>query len=258
MTGNGVGEKEDETNVYYITSAEGLKWVEAQEDKYFAGKTIKLVNDIDMAGVTIEKPIHFWNGRTTFDGQNYTISNLTMSTTSTEKKPFGLFGGTADIKNVKFDNANISGYSYVAVVAGNLYGNIDNCHVANSTVTCTYWMAGAMSGQYNAGNVTNCSVKNTTVTGPAAVGALIGNINETAGERKVENCVVEGCTVAQNSSFGGNYDLMFASAVGLINIDNSTVYFNDVTVTNTTVKGVASDALFGEAEDAVHCYGDHL
>ena len=245
MTGNGVGEKEDETNVYYITSAEGLKWVEAQEDNYFAGKTIKLANDIDMAGVNIEKPIHFWSGRTTFDGQNYTISNLTMTTTSTEKKPFGLFGGTADIKNVKFDKANISGYSYVAVVAGNLYGNIENCHVANSTVTCTYWMAGAMSGQYNAGNVTNCSVKNTTVTGPAAVGALVGNINETAGERKVENCIVEGCTVAQNSSFGGDYDLMFASAVGLININNSTVHFNNVTVADTKVKGAESTLLFG-------------
>jgi hypothetical protein len=256
MTGNGVGENEDEANVYYISSAEGLKWVEAQEDKFFAGKTIKLANDIDMTGVTIEKPIHFWNGRTTFDGQNYTISNLTMSTTSTEKKPFGLFGGTADIKNVKFDNANISGYSYVAVVAGNLYGNIENCHVANSTVTCTYWMAGALSGQYNAGNVTNCSVKNTTVTGPAAVAALIGNINETAGERKVENCVVEDCTIAQNSSFGGDYDKMFATAVGLINIDNSNVYFNDVTVANTTVKGLESILLFGSKDDTTTVYVD--
>ncbi|MBO7189694.1 MAG: hypothetical protein J6V55_03825, partial [Alistipes sp.] len=180
MVANGVGLKNGE---YFVMSAQGLAWVEAQEDKYFSGKTIKLANDIDMTGVTIEKPIHFWGGRTTFDGQDYTISNLTMSTTSTEKKPFGLFGGTADIKNVKFNNANISGYSYVAVVAGNLYGNIENCHVSNSSVTCTYWMAGAMSGQYNAGNVTNCSVTNTTITGPAAVGALIGNINETAGER---------------------------------------------------------------------------
>ena len=239
---NGVGMKDGE---YFVMSAQGLAWVEAQEDKYFAGKTIKLANDIDMTGVTIEKPIHFWNGRTTFDGQDYTISNLTMSTTSTEKKPFGLFGGTADIKNVKFDNANISGYSYVAVVAGNLYGNIENCHVSNSHVTCTYWMAGAMSGQYNAGNVTNCSVTNTTITGPAAVGALVGNINETAGERKVENCTVTGCTVAQNGSFGGDYDKMFGTAVGLVNISNSKVYINGCKVENTTVKGATSANIFG-------------
>ena len=242
MVANGVGLKDGE---YYVMSAQGLVWVEAQEDKYFAGKTIKLANDIDMTGVTIEKPIHFWGGRTTFDGQDYTISNLTMSTTSTEKKPFGLFGGTADIMNVKFDKANISGYSYVAVVAGNLYGNIENCHVSNSSVTCTYWMAGAMSGQYNAGNVTNCSVTNTTITGPAAVGALVGNINETAGERKVENCTVTGCTVAQNGSFGGDYDKMFGTAVGLVNINNSKVYINGCKVEDTTVKGATSANIFG-------------
>ena len=242
MFANGIGMKNDE---YYVTSAQGLVWVEAQADNFFAGKTIKLANDIDMDGVTIANPITFWNGRTTFDGQNYTISNLTMSTASTEKKPFGLFGGTADIKNVKFDNANISGYSYVAVVAGNLYGNIENCHVSNSSVTCTYWMAGALSGQYNSGNVTNCTVTRTTVTGPAAVGALVGNINETAGERKVENCTVTGCTITQNGSFGGDYDKMFAAAVGLININNSKVYFTNCTIENTTVKGTESTDLFG-------------
>ena len=247
MVANGVGLKDGE---YYVMSAQGLVWVEAQEDKYFAGKTIKLANDIDMTGVTIANPIIFWDGRTTFDGQNYTISNLTMSTDSTEKKPFSLFGGTADIKNVKFDNANISGYSYVAVVAGNLYGNIDNCHVSNSRVTCTYWMAGAMSGQYNSGNVTNCSVTKTTITGPAAVGALVGVINETEGERKVEKCTVTDCTIAQNGSFGGNYDEMFGAAVGLINIENSTVHFNECTVENTTVKGNESTTLYGVCESS--------
>ena len=253
MVANGVGVKDGE---YFVMSAQGLAWVEAQEDKYFAGKTIKLANNIDMTGVTIEKPIHFWSGRTTFDGQNYTISNLTMSTSSTEKKPFGLFGGTADIKNVKFDKANISGYSYVAVVAGNLYGNIENCHVSNSSVTCKYWMAGAMSGQYNAGNVTNCSVTNTTITGPAAVGALIGNINETEGERKVENCTVTGCTVAQNGSFGGDYDKMFGTAVGLVNIENSKVYINGCKVENTTVKGATSANIFGLSSDNTTIYVD--
>ena len=234
---------------YCIFTADGLVWVEAQTDGFFAGKTVKLMSDIDMTDVTIANPIKFWNpeNRTTFDGQNHTISNLTMSTTSTARNPFSLFTGTADIMNVKFDNANISGYSYVAVVAGNLYGNIENCHVSNSSVKCTYWMAGALSGQYNSGNVTNCSVTNTTVTGPAAVGALVGVVNETSGERKLENCTVTDCNVIQEGSFGGDYDKMFGAAVGLINIENSTVRFNG-TVTNTTVKGEASsnDNIFGD------------
>lgn len=239
--------KSGDERTYYLTNASSFIWAEKQKDNFFAGKTIKLANDINMTGVTIEKPIHFWNpeNRTIVDGQNYTISNLTMSTTSTEKKPFGLFGGTADIKNLRFNNANVSGYSYVAVVAGNLYGNVENCHVVNSAVTGTYWMVGAMSGQYNAGNVTNCSVTNTTINGPAAVGALIGCINETTGERKVENCTVTGCTIVQNGSFGGDYDEMFGTAVGLINIDNSTAEFNKCYVEATTVKEIESNELFG-------------
>ena len=239
---------------YYISNANGLVWVEAQADNFFAGKTIYLLNDIDMTGVEIKNPIHFWNGKTTVDGQNHTISNLTMSTTSTAKNPFSLFGGTADIKNIKFDKANISGYSYVAVVAGNLYGNIDNCHVSNSSVKCTYWMAGAMSGQYNNGNVTNCTVTNTTVTGPAAVGALVGNINESAGVRNIENCKVSGCTIAQNESFGAYYDDMFAAVVGLINIENSTVNFNNCEVENTTVRGNQSKSLYGLGVETTTVY----
>lgn len=242
---------------YCIFTADGLVWVEAQTDGFFAGKTVKLMSDIDMTDVTIANPIRFWNpeNRTTFDGQNHTISNLTMSTTSTAKNPFGLFSGTADIKNIKFDNANISGYSYVAVVAGSLYGNIENCHVSNSSVKCTYWMAGALSGQYNSGNVTNCSVTNTTVTGPAAVGALVGVVNETSGERKLDNCTVTDCKVIQEGSFGGDYDKMFGAAVGLINIENSTVRFNG-TVTNTTVKGEASndDNIIGDFDGSTKVY----
>ena len=248
---NGVSKVNGE---YYISNVNGLLWVEAQVDNFFAGKTIKLAADLDMNGVTIANPIKFWDGRTTFDGQNHTISNLTMSTKSTEKKPFSLFTGTADIKNLKFDKANISGYSYVAVVAGNLYGNIENCHVTNSNVTCTYWMAGAFSGQYNSGNVTNCSVENTTITGPAAVGALVGVINETAGERKIENNTVKNCEIKQNGSFGGDYDNMFGTAVGLINTENAVVYFTDNTIESTTVKGEDTASLFGAYETSNTIY----
>ena len=252
---NGVGVK---GNTYNITTANGLVWVEAQADDFFAGKTVQFGCDINMAGVTIEKPIKFWQpeNRTTVNGQNYTISNLTMSTTSTAKEPFGLFGGTADIKNIKFDNANITGYSYVAVIAGNLYGDIDNCHVSNSSVTAGYWMAGAMSGQYNGGNVTNCSVTKTEIKCPAAAGAIVGNINEAVGERKIENCEINECTIKTNGTFGGNYDMMFGSVIGLINISNSKVYLTNCRVTNTTVKGQTDSALYGVSPSSTIVYID--
>ena len=68
-------------NDYYIYNANGFLWVEAQADNFFAGKTVKLFNDIDCTDVAI-KAIKFWNpeNKTTFDGQNYTIYNLDIST----------------------------------------------------------------------------------------------------------------------------------------------------------------------------------
>ena len=117
-------------------------------------------------------------------------------------------------------------------------------------------MAGALSGQYNSGNVTDCSVTNTTVTGPAAVGALVGVVNETKnGERELDNCTVTDCKVIQEGSFGGDYDKMFGAAVGLINIENLTVRFSG-TVTNTTVKGEASsnDNIFGDFDGSTKVY----
>ena len=233
---------------YYITSAEGFAWVEAQSDAFFAGKTIKLANNIDMAGIEYN-PIRFWEpeNKTTFDGQNYTISNITIGNSSLSNA--ALFNGTLSVKNLKIDNATVTGNGYVAVIGGNIYGNIDNCHISNSTVTGNYWQVGGFAGQYNSGNITNCSITNTSITGPSAVGALAGITNETSGERKFENCTISGCKIKQNYSFGGDYDLYYGVATGLINISNSTVHFTNVTVADTTVKNEASDTLFGVVND---------
>ena len=233
---------------YYITSAEGFAWVEAQADAFFAGKTIKLANNIDMAGIEYN-PIRFWEpeNKTTFDGQNYTISNITIGNSSLSNA--ALFNGTLSVKNLKIDNATVTGNGYVAVIGGTIYGDIDNCHISNSTVIGNYWQVGGFAGQYNSGNITNCSITNTSITGPSAVGALAGITNETPGERKFENCTISGCTIEQNHSFGGDYDSYYGVATGLVNISNSTVCFNNCTVKNNTIKGVASDTLVGEVED---------
>ena len=244
LVASGVTTKDGE---YYITSAEGFAWIEAQADAFFAGKTIKLANNIDMEGVEYN-PIRFWEPehKTTFDGQDYTISNITIGNDSLNSA--ALFNGTLSVQNLKIDNATVTGNGYVAVIGGIIYGNIDNCHISNSTVTGNYWQVGGFAGQFNSGNITNCSITKTSITGPSAVGALAGITNEQTGERKFEDCTISGCTIKQNYSFGGDYDLYYGVATGLINISNSTVYFNNCTVENNTIKGEASDTLFGEAE----------
>ena len=238
---------------YYISNAAGYAWVDAQTENFFGNKTIQLTANIDFGGATLT-PIKFWNSHPTFDGNGYTLSNFVIGN-SGYKVGSGLFSGTFDVKNLNVENANVTG-DYVGVISGQMYGNIDNCSVKNSVINGSYWQTGALAGQYNAGNVTNCVVDNCTINGQSAVGGLIGILNETAGTRTIENCVVRNTAINQTGSFGANYDNYFGVAVGLINIDNSTVYVNNCTFEDNTLKGAASNKLYGEAASSTRVVVD--
>lgn len=230
---------------YYISNAAGYAWVDAQTDSFFLNKTVAFTSDIDFGGKTLT-PVKFWNGNVVIDGQGHTLSNFVIGH-SGSKTGSGLFVGTFNVQNLNVDKANVTG-DYAGVISGQMYGNIDNCTVTNSTINGTYWQTGALVGQYNAGNITNCVVDGCTVNGMSAVGALVGILNETAGVRKIEGCTVKNTTIAQTGSFGGDYDKYFGVAVGLINVANSTVNFADCTFVNNTLKGVESGVVYGETD----------
>jgi hypothetical protein len=158
----------------------------------------------------------------------------------------GLFSGTLTIKNLTVDNATATG-KYVGILSGNMYGNIENCTVKNSTVNGTYWQTGALAGQYNGGNVIGCTVENCTINGLSAVGGLVGIVNENGGVRKIENCTLKNNVINQTGSFGAYYDKLFGVAIGYINIANSTVIIDGCTVEGNTLRGELSDRLYGEA-----------
>ena len=245
----------DAAGNYYVSGAEGFSWIEAQSDTAFAGKTISLLCDIDMTDVDY-KPIRFFDPEnpTTFDGQGYTISNLTIDNSSAANQ--ALFNGVVNVKNLNVDNAFVSGNGYAAVIGGSVYGNIENCHVTNSTVVGGYWQVGGIVAQHDSGNILNCSIVDSTITGPSAVGAIVGITNESAGVRRIENCKVEGCDITANYGFGGDYDNFYGAIVGLINIENSTVYMTGCTVSDTTVKGVETNAFYGVVESGTQVIVD--
>ena len=232
-------------NCVHILNAEGWAWMEAQADSYFSGKTILLDNDIDFENATIPAT-RFWDPEysATFDGQNHTISNFTIAAGDQS----ALFNGVANISNLKVDNATISGRGYTAVIGGNLYGNIVNCHVSNSNVTGTYWQVGGLVGQWNSGSISNCSVVDTTITAPASVGLIVGVFNEAGGIRKIENCVVKNSAIVQNFSFGADYDTLYGVIAGYLNATVGVVqyHFNNNTIENTTLLGATSTLLYGE------------
>jgi hypothetical protein len=112
------------------------------------------------------------NFRGSFDGQKFTITNLTINATTSGRGLFGYTNG-ATISNVGLRNVNISGGSYVGGVVGQMNGGtVQNCFVTGS-VTGTSMMVGGVAGQ--ATTVQNC-YSTAAVTGDGPVGGVAGYV----------------------------------------------------------------------------------
>ena len=214
----------DETNIE-IYSEEGLRWFADQVNSgadTFAGKTVKLTNNITLTNlwtpIGVERVAKSFQG--TFDGQNYTISNLKVN--STDEAGFFGYNWKGNIKNVKFDNANIVGAHYAGVVVGwadgaqnggeNTRWSVENCHVTNSTVTVAAVnndlgdKAGAIVGYAYAIDVLGCSVATTTIKAYRDLGGIVGILNtKNLHTALVDNCVVgNGVTLIVDNSVNYN------------------------------------------------------
>ncbi len=154
----------------------------------YSNKTVVLLNDIDLSSVNWT-PI----GQTstqkmfkgTFDGNGYTIKNLTIDDDSDTNKTNGhaLFGwlqGT--VKNLTIDNASVKAHHNVGIIAGYTEsGTIENCKVTNSIIEATHKdddlcgdKVGGITGFVSMGYVKNCTVSNTTITAGRDAGYVVG------------------------------------------------------------------------------------
>ncbi len=212
------------TKTVYIDSAAGLfafaNDVNVKGNNY-SGKTVALTKDIDLenkawtpigqTGATEFKGI--------FDGQGYTIKNLTIDSSAQTGANYssGLFGWIEShsnqgvtIMNVNVDGASVTGNHNVAVIAGYLYGKVINCHVTNATVVANHAnddacgdKAGVIVGYAGPAvdkvSITDCSATNSTVTAGRDAGQLIG-AGYNAG---VSNCTATNVTVSANGQCTG-------------------------------------------------------
>lgn len=159
-----------------------------------------LQKDLDFTGVTFASPFtQAFSG--TFDGQGFTLSNITFERIVAYTGVFGYIT-TGTVKNVKFDNVTIgtkeapiqmATSSMVGIVAGyvnNQTGKIENVHVTNSTIayqtsSTVRAHAGAIVGD-SRGDVQQAVAENTSIYvkstsyGTINVGGAVGNLNETA------------------------------------------------------------------------------
>ncbi|GEM_PF-2795930 len=176
-------------NPYQISTC-----LELQEMKNDPSANYILVNDIDCSDTVNWNPER-WVGNTgfdpvgrgatpfsgTLDGQGYKITNLyiyRMETNVGERKRFGLFGyttGSAQIKNVGLENAQVAGNTEVGGLVGNNAGTITNSYVTGNISGATsgsQYMAGGLVGT-NSGTITN-SYASTNVRAGGYVGGLTG------------------------------------------------------------------------------------
>lgn len=158
----------------------------------YSGKTVYLMNDIDMSTVCSSTlgswtPIGteetYFTG--TFDGQNHKIDNIYINTSNMYKGLFRVNDGT--IKNIIINSGTLKGGSYFGSIAGVNNGTIDSCGNNVNISSIGHYVggiAGYLSGNiyrcYNAGNVTSTGRSNSTYneasTGGIAGGAYSANI----------------------------------------------------------------------------------
>lgn len=102
----------------------------------------------------------------TFDGNNYTITGLTVNQTRNCVGLIGCIGSDGTVKNVKLENVNITGNGYsVGGVAGRNYGTIENCSVDGTLTNYVQYLGGVVGD--NLGSIIGCSSSGTiTGTGP--------------------------------------------------------------------------------------------
>jgi hypothetical protein len=181
-----------------------------------------------------------------FEGNDHTISNLTITNTSTGM--FTEIGAGGEVKNLTLVNCTINANGYVGGIAGINSGTIRNCAVQGN-VSGTYsgiglGGTGGLAGE-NRGTVENCYFVG-NVTGKSCVGGVVG-FNDGG---KVVNCYAAGNTVTGTNNYvggvvGGNEDGTVQNCVALNRNISASTDFGRVVGINSVVAVNLSETLIG-------------
>ncbi|MDR1870217.1 MAG: hypothetical protein LBQ82_09580 [Treponema sp.] len=166
------------------------------------GAYYELVADIDLSASTENwTPIgHTTTGSPpftgTFNGNGYTITDLTITDFSeigSEQGMFGTIGVGGTVKNLALVRCAINARGDVGGVAGKNFGTVISCSVSGSIIG-----SGSVGGVvgYNEGTVSNC-YSTGTISGDSDVGGIVGN-----NQVEVENCYSTS-TVSGGGNIGG-------------------------------------------------------
>ncbi|MFD0681135.1 MULTISPECIES: metallophosphoesterase [unclassified Paenibacillus] len=139
----------------------------------------QLSANIDMSNVTFSaigggtSPAPFLG---TFNGNGYTIRNLTLASSNKSTGFFAYIGTGGRVANLKLVNVDITGGSSTGAIAGTSTGTIENSYVDGKVTGGSN--TGGIVGLLHAGTLQNSSV--TAAVYGTTVGGLIGGTNWTS------------------------------------------------------------------------------
>lgn len=119
----------------------------------------------------------------TFNGNRKVISNFTYSDSTATGDFLGLFrkiGSAGIVKNLGMEGANVTGRSYVGILAGENVGIVDNCYAKGTVSGAT--RIGGLLGRFwetSAATYVKDSYAEATVSGTGFVGGLVGWVRGT-------------------------------------------------------------------------------
>ena len=159
--------------------------------------TVKLGGNVDITDINwtpIGTSEHPFAG--TFDGANNTINGLTIAGAD-EAALFGYIADGATIKDVKFENVNVSGTYVASVVFYADEATIENVHVLSGKVAAGLGYGAGIIMEADGATISNCSNAATITSDYSASGIGAWILNAT-----VEQCVNNGDVTGANRAAG--------------------------------------------------------
>ncbi len=206
---------------------------------------VKILNDLDLSGWESFDLKNAKYTSLTIDGQRNTIEKLAQAFITNAR-------GTITVKNIDFDNVQVTGsiddtlvyYACAGVITPAIQScvlTIDNVHVTGGTITSLGY-SGGLIGYVNTGTkltINGCSVTGVTITGGVhdgwlgdAVGGLLGFAGTTGYESDKYNLIIANSTVGNNNvriNYSPESPEMVGSVIGTF--ASTTVAWIDVTET---------------------------
>ena len=270
-------------NTYSVAEPAEFAWVVKsfnENPATFNGKTIKLTSDIDFANNSID-PIaseaslntdisddsngsyyKFDSSKPAFtgvlDGNGKTIKNLNISGGKAKNDLVGfinvLSGANAAVKNLTFENANITANTACGVGIIGLVANgatVDNVTVKSGTVKGSNFVSGIVARIENNGTVKGCVNYADVEASQHYVGGIVaypyGTAPNTKTKINISDCVNHG-------NVKGCYDTGGVIGIGSANVTNCDNY-GTVTTNGNCVGGVIGEQRNGGTVDGCTNYG---